>query len=640
MGIKRVWEVCEPHPDVFARDLDPSLFAASLGQVDAGTAPQDYVDAERFFKKTYMTRSLSTLLEGVLARLGAGLGRGTPILQLQTPFGGGKTHTLVALYHLGKRPETAEQSQSVQDILTRLKMRTIPRAINVAVLDGVSLSARGRQIDGLELQTLWGELSYQLGGKKLYREVQDSDKARTPPGDPTLGKVLSAASPALILVDELLAYLLKAKTQAVGASNLMEQTGVFLQELTAAVSANPRTILIASLPASSQEVPEASEEEAQRLFAFIQKVMGRVEMIETPVAEDEVFGVLRLRLFKDWGAEKQRDVKHATDGFADYYAQFARSFPDKLRTPNYKARMVDAYPFHPELIDLLYNRWGPHPKFQRTRGALRLLALTIRRMWDKRPGSSFLIQPCHLELSDRHLRGEVVKLVGSEFDAVVTGDVTNKSVELDKELGGDYRREELAKGDATSAFLYSVNGIQEQGATEEEIRVALLRPQVNPAMCAEVLSQLRDRLHFLVYRDRRYRFQAKANINKLLLDYETDVAGEQIEAVIREALEAVSGNGKTKFRVRAWPKETREIEDRADPALIFVPPSIDGRSSTEWMQNIVQNCGDGYRTHKNAVVFVVASGDMSVIRARARRLEALRLLHASGQYRSMDSEDR
>jgi uncharacterized protein len=180
-GVKRVWEVCEPHPDVFARDPDPSLFAISLHHVVQGHADRDYTDPERFFSRTYMTRALSDLLERVIGRL-AGQGRGAPILRLETPFGGGKTHTMTALYHIARNPEELSEHEVIKPILERLNLRALPTGVHVAVLDGRSLEVRERRINGITIRTLWGELAFQLGGKEGYEMVADADEARIAPG--------------------------------------------------------------------------------------------------------------------------------------------------------------------------------------------------------------------------------------------------------------------------------------------------------------------------------------------------------------------------------------------------------------------------------------------------------------------------
>ena len=635
--IKRVWEVCEPHPDVFSRDPDPSLFAISLHHVAHGSADRDYTDAERFFSRTYMTRALSELLERVIGRL-AGQGRGAPILRLETPFGGGKTHTMTALYHIARSPEAAQAHESVQAILQRLNLRALPTRVHTAVLDGRALDVRERRTDdGLTIRTLWGELAYQLGGRDGYHLLADADETRTAPGSARLTEMLARYQPALILMDEVLEYLVKAQAVRVGDSNLMAQTGAFLGELTAAVGATPQSVLVLALPASSYEVPAESQEAAERLFQYAKKVLGRLEMVETPVAQDEVFGVLRRRLFESVGND--REQRRAVEAMREYYDEYARFFPDRLRTPDYKERMLRAYPFHPELIDLLYERWGPHPQFQRTRGALRLLALVLRRLFNQRDGSALLIQPHHIDLADRHVRAEVVRLLDSGWDAIVTGDVLQRAREIEQKLGGEYAKEQLGKGAAACVFLYSISAATSVGgASEEEIRTALLRPPINPALASEVLGRLREDLWYLRYRDRRYLFSAKPNLNKVVLDYESEISDEAVEQALVERLKMLVGTGQGVFHVVVAPHAPALIPDRPQPTLAVLP--LHEEQPHTWMQQAVAHASDGMRINKNMLVFLVPDRSrLSALRAALRRCLALEELARSPSFKEMEKDD-
>ncbi len=634
----RVWEVCEPHRDVFSRDPDPSLFAISLHHVMRGSADRDYTDPERFFARTCMTRALSNLLQRVLGRL-AGQGRGAPVLRLETPFGGGKTHTMTALWHIARYPEVCSEQESLRPILEALNLRSVPNDLRVAVLDGRGLDARERRTDdGLTVRTLWGELAYQLGGRTGYEMLADADQTRTSPGGALLTELLRRYQPALILMDEVLDYLIKARAVSVGSSNLMEQTGTFLGELTSAVSAVPQSALVLALPASSLEIPAENQESAERLFQYAKKVLGRMELVETPVAQDEVFEVLRRRLFQR--VAEERDRKKAVEAFRAYYEEYARFFPDRLRSPDYRERMLQAYPFHPELVDLLYERWGPHPQFQRTRGALRLLALVLRRIWQQRPGSALLIQPHHIDLHDRHIRGEVVRLLDSSWEAIVTGDVLRRAEELERQLGGEYSREQLARGTASAAFVYSISAAtRDVGATEEEIRTALLRPSINPAMVSEVLGRLRERLWYLRYRDHRYFFTAKPNLNKVILDFENEVTDEQVEKALRERITQCTGKAGEGFQLVIAPAEPKLVPDRAQPTLVVLPPDV--HQPQQWMEQAVQAAESGIRVNKNMLIFLVPEPtQISALRSAIRRWLALKAVSDSHSFKEMDSDDR
>jgi len=635
---KRIWEVCEPHPDVFARDIEPSMFAASLHAVESGTADRDYTDPERFFAKTFITRSLENVLESVLMRLMGEAGRGAPVMRLETPFGGGKTHTMIALYHLAKHHEAVEATETGERLCERLSIHHLPSDIRLAVLDGVALGdvVTGRKVNGLTIRTLWGELAYRLGGKTLYGAIKEADEAQISPGQSKLARMLREAQPVMILMDEVMHYLARAKAVRVGDSNLMEQTAIFIRELTAAVNETPKAVLIVSLPASSLEIPIESRDQAEWMFQHMRKVLGRTELIETPVAEGEVFGVLKRRLFRSVGTE--RVAKRVVDAFIGYYTEYARFFPEQLRRPQYREWMVNAYPFHPELVNLLYHRWGPHPQFQRTRGVLVLLAYVIRRLWNQRPASAFLIQPHHIDLADRYIRAEVVKLLDGSFDTIATGDVVSRAREIDRELGDEYFREELAKGAATCAFLYSVSAAADFiGCTEEELRVALLRPHINPAQVSEVLGRLRNKLWFLRYRDRRYFFTAKRNLNKVILDYEQQISDEQVDEAILEHLKEISGVGKSPLQVIVAPQDENAVPDQPHATLVILPLSLsDLDQAKKWMKKVVDKT-----VNRNMLIFLAPEkGKEAAVRSCTKRLCALKAIKSTSIFRELDQDDK
>ncbi|MGC8832532.1 MAG: DUF499 domain-containing protein, partial [Armatimonadota bacterium] len=265
--------------------------------------------------------------------------------------------------------------------------------------------------------------------------------------------------------------------------------------------------------------------------------------------------------------------------------------------------------------------------------------LVLRRLWNQRLGSAVLIQPHHIDLADRHIRGEVVRLLDSGYDAIVTGDVLQRAGEVERQLRGDYAKEQLGKGAATCAFLYSISAAtRDAGATEEEIRTALLRPDVNPAMVSEVLGRLREGLWYLRYRDRRYLFTAKQNLNKVILDFESKVADDQVEAACREWLGKLAGKGGGVFQVIVAPQGPELVPDRAQPTLVVLP--VDVTEPLVWMKQAVQSAGEGIRTNKNMLVFLVPDPTrLHTLRPALRRWLALKDVEQSPSFKEMDKED-
>ncbi|MCX7767082.1 MAG: DUF499 domain-containing protein, partial [Candidatus Sumerlaeia bacterium] len=321
--------IARPHKDILEGRLTSDIFAADLWQVFKNEAPDEYKNPDIFFRKTYITHGLENLLSIAEKRL-KGKG-GDPVIQLQTPFGGGKTHSLIALYHKAKVEWKAK----------------------VVVIDGTVLDPRESRI--------WEEIEIQLSGKA------EKLQGMTSPGREKLQELISKKQPILILLDEILEYTTKAAGTAVGSSNLASQTLAFIQELTTTINTIDKALLIFTLPSS---VLERYDENAERLFQQLQKIAGRTEKVYTPVQDEEVSQVIRRRLFSEINDQL---AKETIEEFLDY-AEKERFLPEGIERAIYRERFLKSFPFQPEVIDVLYKRWGSLPQFQRTRGVLRILA--------------------------------------------------------------------------------------------------------------------------------------------------------------------------------------------------------------------------------------------------------------------------
>ncbi len=390
--------VAIPHKDIRDGRFDESVFAASLSDVVNKRGPADYYDASLFFARTSPTQGLVNLLAAVVGRL-AGTGPGEAVIQIQTPFGGGKTHALVALYHLFKDQSAVTSSADVvQRVLAQTKRAAFPKA-RLVCFDGTAPGT-------LSAKTPWGELAAQLGRYDLVREY---DEQRLATGKDLLHQVLGD-EPVLILMDEIAEYAAKAR-------DFRGQVMAFFQELTETVKVLPRCALVVTLP-SSAPYGEAGE----RALSELQRIFGRVEAIYTPVEGAEVYEVLRRRLFENLDFSRDTpearqvaaDIDLTADNYWQMYQQRGDDIPSEARQPAYKEKLRQAYPFHPQLIDTLYERWSTYPTFQRTRGTLRLLAEVVADL-DRREHPAPLIQCAHLNLANSQIRREFLKLILSYF---------------------------------------------------------------------------------------------------------------------------------------------------------------------------------------------------------------------------------
>lgn len=624
--LKPWWQIAQPHKDIREGRFDPAVFAADLGMVLAGEGAVDYRDPVTFFKKTYLTRGLRQLLLDVLGRL-AGKGIGEAVIQLQTPFGGGKTHTLIALYHLAKHGGEVHHLGPMESLLEEAGLDEIPKA-RLATLVGTALSAtEGRRTpEGLHIRTLWGEMAYQLGGPDLYQLIEASDQARVAPGTDLLSQLLTQATPCLILMDEVMRYLSKAKGVPVVDSTLASQTLDFCYELTVAAANVPQATLVATLPMSPVELSAAEDE---WMLHRLERVFGRIERVRTPVEGAEIYEILRRRLFEEVGDMAQH--RRAAEAYWELYQRLADDLPRKVREPEYRRRLEQAFPFHPELVEILYERWGSLPKFQRTRGVLRLLALVVGDLYRKGHKGAF-IQPAHVDLGEPNIRREFVKLVGDAYDTVIASDIADhgaKALQIDRELGSEYAREQVAQGLAASIFLYSHSGGRERGGTEPQLRLAVLHPDMTPAIVTDAMDRLARRLWYLYSDGGVWRFSTQPNLNKILVEREDAVRSEDIREEVGRTLGEILGL-RTFRRVYIWPQEDRDVADTSDLSLVVLDPDHpmgleDEEETRRFISRILNNHGTTYRKYRNTLVFLVPDdAALQGVAEAARRLIALR----------------
>ncbi len=598
----RPWhEVVVPHPDIRAGTFDESVFAADLADVVADRGPLEYRDAETFFRKTYPTRGLVELLATVLARL-SGRGTGEAVIQIQTPFGGGKTHSLIALYHLF----TAGQRLADQDLVSQtLQAAAVGEVPSVRVATFVGTAA-----DPLKGRTPWGELAEQLGRYELLRE---HDQRRQAPGKDLLHELLRQ-QPTLVLMDEIAEYVVKAK-------GFGGQVLAFFQELTETAKVLPRCALIATLPSSAPY-----GEEGERALNQLQQIFGRVEAIYTPVEGEEVYELIRRRLLEDAG--DPAEARRTADGYFELYQRLGDDIPREAREPAYREKLRKAYPFHPELIDLLFERWSTFSTFQRTRGVLRLLAEVLADLYRQQHPAP-LIQPAHLNLANAAIRREFLKHIGNEYEGVIASDIVDSNAraqKIDREAGGDYARFGVAAGLATAIFFGSFSGGEKKGLGIQRLRLAALREGIPAALVGDALGRLEEELWYLHAESGLYAFSNQPNLNRIIVEKEEQAQDEQIAAAIRERLERIAGS---ELSVTLWPRVSQDVPDNKQLKLAILSPKQVRQSSatTGFVEELLGKAGTTFRTYRNTLVVLAPdAAEAAVLRERVKRSLALQAI--------------
>lgn len=616
------FSIVRPHLDIRQGQLDESVFAANLAEVALGTGREVYQNASLFFEKTFPTQGLRAVARRVIKGLNGEEDSENRVISLQTGFGGGKTHILISLYHLAKTGSKGIASNLIKDLL---ESTAIPKfeSANVAVFTNTTNDpAQGRTAtDGTHIRTIWGELAYQLGGtksKETYELIRANDETRTSPAG-TFKKVLEQCKPALILIDELADYCVKASAQTIGSSNLSDQTISFIQELSEAVAASSNCVLVATLPASATEV--ASSPQAAQILNTLQNRLSRVSADTKPVADEEIYEVIRRRLFEDLGDEET--INGVLNSYNTLYQELRTELPSYAIRSDYKQKLKKSYPFHPELIDVFKVRWASNHDFQRTRGVLRLLASIVSDLWrrkDNLRGKNLLIHTgdVYFENLDA-LTGQLKKLYGNGYDAVISADVSGPSSNANKidDEKPEYGNWSLTKGVASTILLNSF-GIDtpNKGSTVADIKLAVMKPQAfNHNSVNGALDELEGKAYYLHYSSagtsaKHYWFHTKPNINILINQAKNDVQPTLIDIEIERRLKERT-RGISLFNVLVNPGD--EVPEQQHPTLIILgprysanPSSLNGNTKPI-IERIATKKGNSDRKYRNTILFLICS---------------------------------
>jgi Protein of unknown function (DUF499) len=593
--------VVRPHEDVTGGALDMGTYAANLAGVFRrhSGVPEVYARPDRFFAGTYLTSALRKLLGDVLRVLGGGAG--DRVLQLRTPFGGGKTHTLVALLHLARDRAAAAAAPD----FARLPD---PGPVQVAVLSGEELDPLSPMKDsGVETHTLWGELAAQLG---RYHLVAEHDGTGSSPGGETLRQVLGDG-PVVVLLDEVLVYVEKAMALQRGESNAGRQAMLFVQALTEVVNTHPHAAMVYSLQASVGEAVGA-----EGLLTQLDHLVSRIDAKREPVSGDEVMRVVQRRLFADLGdADVQRTVARV---YADLLRRQLEAYAeteDARRQAATEAglleeRILASYPFHPELLDLMYHRWGSLPSYQRTRGALQFLASTVHALWHKGTNAP-LIGPGEVDLADEATRGAFFSQVGERerYTSVLSSDITSAgsgAVTVNRRLGADSATiDQLAVGSrvATAIMLYSFGAREgeDRGVLEADLVAAVLTPGLDRNVLVAALHDLREEELYLHYAGRRYRFEPTPNLMKLVRDEANKFTTAEVLDKVREQLEE---HLKGTRGVVIWPEGPGGIDD-GKPLFSVAYLHPDWTPERTPLEAFVEQARSGPRRYRNGVALVL-----------------------------------
>ena len=617
-------DVISPHQDVATGNYQKAEFAADLWQVYCGEGSEEYRDPVEFYKRTFLTHSLTALLEGGLKRI-AGIG-GDPVIQLQTNFGGGKTHAMLALYHL-LSGITLTKLPGIEDILKNVGLAQIP-SVKRVVLVGTQISASTPRPkgDGVEVHTLWGELAYQLGGKEAYDQIAEDDINATSPGD-KLRQLLQQYGPCLILIDEWVAYARQLHDDFDLRGGNFETQFTFAQTLTESVTATNNTLLVVSLPASDgfaqgrsfSDDMEVGGERGRVALERLKNVVGRVESTWSPASAEESFEIVRRRLFSPLVSQEQFVKRDAVaKAFSNLYNAHPNEFPPETKEQEYEKRIRDAYPIHPEVFERLYTDWSTLAKFQRTRGVLRLMATVIYDLW-KAGNSSPLILPAHISMDDGPIRSELVKYLDDSWKSIIDKDVDGSNslpVRIDNEIPDLGRYLACARVTRT-IFLGSAPTVTaaNKGIDSRRVKLGSVMPGESPGKFDDALRRLSSAATYLYEDQGRYWYDTQPTVNKLVEDRAEQLKGDpdSVSAELKKRLKSLIDTKNEFAGIHLMPSSGADIPDEFETRLVILGPDDNyvkdpnQKSSAEKLaRQILGSRGTAPRRYQNTLVFLAA----------------------------------
>ncbi|MFN8634269.1 MAG: Swt1 family HEPN domain-containing protein [Chloroflexota bacterium] len=623
-------EVATPHRDVASGRYQQAEFAADLWQVHLGEGVDEYRDPAEFFRRTYLTASLRGLLTDAVRRL-AGSG-GDPVVQLQTNFGGGKTHSMLALYHLFSGAQPGELL-GADDVLKAAEVKALPK-VNRVVLVGNKISPGNPVVkaDGTKVCTLWGELAWQLGesaggiakAHQAFERVRADDERATSPGD-TLRELMNQYGPCLILVDEWVAYARQLHDGRDLPAGTFETHFTFAQALTESAKLARQCLLVISLPASDTTGSPhtlANDEEVggvrgQQALERLRNAVGRVESSWRPASAEEGFEIVRRRLF-----EPLTDRRHfvARDSvaraFSDFYKSQRQELPAECADGEYEQRLKSAYPIHPEVFDRLYTDWGALVKFQRTRGVLRLMAAVIHSLWEKGDRNP-LIMPGNLPIDDTRVQFELTRYLSDTWVPVIEKDVDGTNalpLRLDGEIP-NLGKLSACRRVARTIYLGSApeTAAANQGLEDRRVKLGCAMPGESPAVFGDALRRLSMAATFLYQDGTRYWYSTRATVTKIAeeraeeLRRNPDPVLQELEKRVRANLRQASDFS----RVHPLPRSGQDVPDDLDARLVVLSSEypysrVPGSAAETAAKAIFESRGNAPRLHRNALVFLAA----------------------------------
>jgi len=630
-----IWHpsACIPREEVLSGKLTDAELALRLSTIVKGEAKPPYNTPESFLNATYLTRNMQTIIENVFGRLAGTKKDVNPIIVLDVGFGGGKTHTMATLYYVAKHGHNKQISSKLGNII-------IPENIKIVAISGEDYTEEGITRDGKQIKTIWGDMFWQLG---KYEEYAAKDREATIPSIDDIKNAIKD-SPTLILLDELPTYLKTVSTK----KNMLDKAVQWIQRLVIAVSEVEKAVLVIAIAEDvyrqeAKKAKDAINEAVKKAITEARAHIARKETVYVPISEEDVVHILKKRLFMSID-------KSAAQKAAEAYHNLYNDLPvlDELKSTDFKKLIEKYYPFHPHLVKVLYERVATLDRFQRTRGALRLLSRTIRRIWSQKEPDATLIHPFHIDLADRDILTDLTTHLGEEklLNAVEAdiwkGDGTATAEQLDEQAKENWGAP-LVRRACNTIYLYSLaTGKQGDRGIRSDVLISLLVTPMRREHFMKirdiVLDYLSDQFHYIDKQGERYVFVREPTPVRVIDLLARDITEEEVLKIIKEKLMSElfkrTRESPTWINVEFFPLTPSKLQD--DVPLIQVAilnPDIHVIKDKEIPDNVRQfiEYSDDHqqrpRKYTNSTFLLVASEDMlDPVRHVARKIQAARMV--------------
>ena len=624
MPLKPWYDVIKPREDLReGKPLDASEFAVHLDQIRDGRAHDDYQKPERFFAKTVLTTNLVALAGEVTRRLNGIKTQANAVFNMTTQFGGGKTHALALLYHLAKGGDQSKNWQGADTILAKGGVTSVPKAA-IGVFVGTefdSLTGRGGRDGEPVRKTPWGELAWQLGGAESLKLVEKHEAQQTAPSAEVIREFLPKDRPTLILLDELMNYVSRNRK-----TGLASQLYNFLQNLSEEARGQNNVVLCVSIPASELEM--SAEDHAD--YDRFKKLLDRLGKPIIMSSDAETSEIIRRRLFEWEPGGLSKDAEKTIAEYAEWAVEKRNQIPSWFPVDHAREQFRASYPFHPSVLSVFERKWQELPRFQQTRGVLKMLALWVSKAYsDSYRGNHRdpLIGLGTAPLEDDIFRTAVFEQIGeNKLEGAVTTDIcgkkTSHATRLDQEASPDIKKARLHRKVMTAIFFESNGGQSKLEATEPEIRLAIGEPDWDIGHIDTVLETLNQSCYYLNSQNRRFKFSLSPNLNKLLSDRRANVSPQKIDERVRAEIKKAFGKAEG-LDVVLFPEKSGNVTDRPSLTLAVLAPdqTMEDENTRKTVDLMTKEYGKSARTYKTGVIWV-APHSTSKLKDEARKLLA------------------